>query len=82
MEGICQRREAIEAEKWTRVHVPYGHLILFRGDLQHAGMSYKKENRRLFMYLHMPGLKGGVPPKGGVEIGVDTAFLAAVRKLV
>ena len=37
-------------DHWKRVHVPYGHVLIFRGDLPHAGCGYINDNYRFHAY--------------------------------
>jgi hypothetical protein len=41
-------------EKRERVEIPTNSMLLFRGDMPHAGGAYKKANARLFISLSSP----------------------------
>lgn len=41
----------------TRVQIPKGSMIIFRGDLPHTGISYDAEHIRLHCYLRVRGIE-------------------------
>lgn len=47
-----------------RLFVPQGALLVFRGDLRHAGSLTEKECLRLHFFLDKPGVIGGKHPSG------------------
>ena len=45
----------------VEVHLELGEVLLFHGDLVHAGAAYERDNMRVHLYLHAIGV---VPPNG------------------
>ena len=71
--------EQVNPENYRVVTVPYGSVLVFRGDLVHAGMGYFSDNYRIHFYLHQPGRVGGTTPEDGTYIEED--FVDAVLKM-
>ena len=37
-----------------KVHIPYGQMLLARGDIFHMGSEYEEQNLRIHAYIHYP----------------------------
>jgi hypothetical protein len=48
--------EVLESKR-VRVKIPKGGMLVFRGDLPHAGVSYESEHYRIHCYLRVRGIE-------------------------
>jgi hypothetical protein len=48
---------AVLESKRVRVKIPKGGMLVFRGDLPHAGVSYESEHYRIHCYLRVRGIE-------------------------